>query len=405
MQVTNIRVTGAGLLHGCVRVSADVSYGDRPNESETYWYEVPASLGSDLGRSGNAWLVALLPLACTIGEPLEIDAPVDAVLVENVYELMDAWRFWYPAMRPVAIHAERSLTHFDSPPTRTGQFFSGGIDSHFTTLRHVHPDDPVQIDDLLFCWGFDVPLSETDAMARLRSSFGQEAAELGKRLVVIATNLRETRFGQLAWAKLSHGCAMSSAGLLLERTYGRLLIPSTDGYRETGPYGSHALTDHLFSTSTTRVVHDGSRYSRLEKVELVSRSPVALAHLRVCWRSWSDHNCGECEKCLRTMIALDLCGALSDAPTFAHARLDLERVARIYCPEEKIGSLRLYYEELLARARLIGRRDLASALERALARSRRREFLLDGVRALRTVPFFWRLANSCERWFRAPLVT
>ncbi len=404
MRVTDIRVSETGLWRGCVRVSAEVSYGDRPKEGETYWYDVPDWLGADLSRSGNAWLIALLPLACTIGEPLEIDAPVDAVLVENAYELMDAWCFWYPAMHTVPIRAKRSLAHINPLPTRTAQFFSGGVDSYFTTLRHVSPDDPVHIEDLLFCWGFDVPLSRTDAMVRLQSSLVGGAAALGKRLIVIATNLRETRFGELDWAELSHGCAVASAGLLLERRYRCLLIPSTDGYRETGPYGSHAFTDHFFSTSTTRVAHDGARYSRLEKTELVARSPAALAHLRVCWQSWSDHNCGKCEKCLRTMIALDLCGALSHAATFANAKLDLERVARIYCPQATYGSNRPLYEDMLAHARLTGRTDLASALSRALARSEHREFLLERLGNLRTTPFLWRLANTCERWLRAPLI-
>ena len=111
------------------------------------------------------------------------------------------------------------------------------------------------------------------------------ADALGKRLVVVEMNLRETRFAEANWSGLTHAAALAAAGLTLERGYGTLLIPSSAGYRDLRSWGSHPLTDPLFSTSGTDVLHDGPAFMRVEKTEYVTESEVALAALRVCWKS------------------------------------------------------------------------------------------------------------------------
>lgn len=69
-----------------VRLMAEVSYLDRT--AEEYWFEVDREFAGALSRRGNPWLVCLLPLAATIGEPLEIEVPVDARLYEGVQDVM-----------------------------------------------------------------------------------------------------------------------------------------------------------------------------------------------------------------------------------------------------------------------------------------------------------------------------
>jgi hypothetical protein len=405
MRVSNIRTTDPASSPDRTRLSADLSYDDRPGDRETLWYEVPAQYGYPLASSGDPWMAALLPLASTLGEPLHIDAPIDPVFLESSRELMEWWTFWFPQMSVIRVTGLPFVPDSGPKPSRTAQFFSGGLDSFFTTLRHADPSDPIQVDDLLYGWGFDIPLADTNAFTRLRTNLSAAAEKFGKRLVAFSSNIRQTRFRELPWGAVAHGCAMTSIALLLERVYGRVLIPSTDGYRETGPWGSHPMVDHYYSTSTTRVIHDGSLFTRFQKAQLVSTSPVALSVIRVCWRSQSDHNCGRCEKCLRTMIALDLCGVLDQAPTFAHAPLDLGLVKQIYCPKTRKGSLQLYYTEMLQEARQRGRHDLADAIQTALRRSTRRQSLLAWVQRLRQAPFIYRFANPLEAALRRSIIT
>lgn len=403
--VTNIRSDAPPSAPGCVRLSADLRYDDRPGESETLWFEVPKGLSERLAASGNTWLAATLPLASKLGEALHIDAPIDSVLLEGTRELMEWWRYWFPAMSVVPIDGGPVLAVTQaSAPSRTAQFFSGGVDSFFTVLRHADAADPIQVDDLLVGWGFDIPLSDGAAFERVSTNLASIAASLGKRLVTFSTNIRETRFGHLPWGTIGHGSAMAAVALLLEGVYRRILIPSTDGYRETGPWGSHATVDHFFSSSTMRVIHDGAAFSRFQKVALVATSPVALSALRVCWQSKSDSNCGACEKCLRTMIALELCGVLDKASTFAHVRLDLDRVAHVHCPYTAQGSLQLYYLEMRDEARRRGRKALAKAISRALRRSSRRQPLLHAAQRLRRVPLLNHIIEPFDGFLRRSMI-
>ena len=131
---------------------ADVTYDDQPGEPQTYWFEFPASYRDQISTSGNPWLVALAPLAVTLGEPLRIQSAVDAELFGNVEELMHVWASWYPHLKPVPVYPDE-VSEIEPGSTRcTAAFFSGGVDSFFTVLRH---DDPAHlqvrrpVDDLL----------------------------------------------------------------------------------------------------------------------------------------------------------------------------------------------------------------------------------------------------------------
>jgi len=404
MHITNIRFDDSPTTKHNVRLAADISYQDN-SEQETLWFEVPESLKENLTLSGNPWLAALLPLASRLGEPLHIDGPIDPVLYESPRELMEWWHYWFPEMDLIDVQGTAVAVQDRNAPVLTAQFFSGGVDSFFTLLRHANSAEPVQVDDLLIGWGFDIPLSDKNSFTRVKNTLEIAASKLGKRLIPFSSNIRETRFRTLPWGTIGHGNAMASVALLLEGIYKRVLIPSTDGYRETGPWGSHATTDHFYSSSAMRIIHDGAAYSRFQKVELVATSTPALSALRVCWRSQSDENCGKCEKCLRTMLALELCSVLKKTPTFAHATLELDKVSQAYCPKEKTGSMRLYYQEMLDVARQRGRQDLATAISRALWRSSYKQPLLYITKRLRVNRFTRPIGEPLDTALRKTVIT
>jgi hypothetical protein len=114
------------------------------------------------------------------------------------------------------------------------------------------------------------------------------------------------------------------------------------------------------------VVPDGIAFDRLAKTALVARSPVARDHLRVCYRRGKAENCGNCAKCYRTMISLELFGALEGWRSFPESRLDLSRVRRIYA---QAYNERRYLREIRSLARARGRRDIVRALDACFRRS------------------------------------
>jgi hypothetical protein len=317
--------------------------------------------------------------------------PVDRLLLDNVQELQRIWMCWFPHLRPILVEAEVAGPAPAAGAGKAAAFFSGGVDSWFTVLWHsLEPAEPkrIAIDDLLCIWGFDVPLDNADAFRQMRIALQGAADDLGKELVDVATNLRETRWREADWTSLSHGAGLASVALALEGRYAKV-------------WGSHVMTDHLFSTGHTAIIHDGAAFNRVEKTELVAKSEPALRSLRVCWKSHGHNNCCECEKCYRTMLTLELFGVLDRCSTFRRAGLDLPSVSRIYVSLP----LRSEYRYLVACAARQRRPDIAGAIERAIRRSARLGVWLSLLGGLKGKRLLWRLAAALERATFARCIT
>jgi hypothetical protein len=255
-------------------------------------------------------------------------------------------------------------------------FFSGGIDSFFTALRPRAVPTP---DDLLLVHGLpDLPLDRSERFSRIEARLTEAATALGRELIVAKTNLLSTRMAGADWGNLAMSPATLSVAFALERRFGRVLIPSSVDCTEHQAWGSHPLTDPLLSTSRTAVASDGFAFSRVEKTALVARSSVAMRALRVCLAKNAEWNCSRCEKCYRTLLALDVLGALDQASTFDLRRYDVKRAPEVYLPD---GLHRTFFHEIQRLARERGRRDIDRAVGATLRRSRQ----IERIRRL----YFW----------------
>jgi hypothetical protein len=378
---------------GRVRLVGDVAYDSGPVKREQFWFEVAEEHAASLSRTGNPWLVCLAPLAATLGERIRLCLPVDRVLYRNVREVLAIWRAWYPTIHPVEIEASTVDPCPEESGPRSAAFFSGGVDSFFTVVRSAQPGQ-LPVDDLLLVGGFDIPLSNPEAFERHRASLAAAASELGMPLVDVVTNLRQTRLKTAPWGRLWHACGLGSVGLALENRYRRLLIAATWDYATGGPHGSHPLTDALLGTSGTRVLHDGATHTRVEKLELLATSPVALRHLHVCFRAGTELNCSACEKCLRTMAVLDVLGCLPRTATFDTRAFEPAALRRVMVPTPRSEA---YYRGLRALAARHGRRDMVRAAGSAVRRSRWRRTALRLPAWLADKPGLWRAAGPLRR--------
>ena len=210
--------------------------------------------------------------------------------------------------------------------TRVGCFFSGGLDSLYTVLRR--PD----IDELIFVHGFDVALENRELRDRVVTALRQAAAELGKPLVEVETNVRDFTDRHVDWA-WCHLAAQAAVAYVLAPRFSRIYVSSThpDAYDATGSVasGSHPLLPPLWSTERTELVQNGRRAGRVAKAAAIASHEVALKTLRVCW--WNPggaYNCGRCEKCLLTMVNLRAVGALERCETLPQ-NVEPWRVARL----------------------------------------------------------------------------
>lgn len=372
MHVVEAGLRGSLSDAGLARLEFTVAV-ERTGALLEYWVELPADLAPRT-LPANATALLMLPLACHFHEDIEVDQPVDPVLLENLAGVQQIWRAWYGELRTVEIHAPTGPPQGASPGKRTLASFSGGIDSFFTLLRKGH-----EITDLLSIAGFNTPM---DDLARMREQLDPIALKFGKRHVPVLTNIRYGRNSPTPYSipesmmGYAHGCLLAAIAHLMEAHVGCFIIPASHHYAHLMPYGSHPLTDPLFSSAAVRVVHDGAAFDRVQRTGIVARSPDALSVLHVCWQDFTRGNCSECQKCLRTMATLDLFGAKEMAASFNWSKYSTESLASAWLPTQ---SERAFFAEIARAARARGRIDLAGATEAALARSRRKGRWLDAI--------------------------
>lgn len=181
------------------------------------------------------------------------------------------------------------------------------------------------------------------------------------------TNLREFSDRYVNWY-LYHGAALAAVGLLLSSRFRKMFIAASRTYADLIPIGSHPLLDPLWSTETLEFVHDGCEATRIEKAAAIASDNIALKHLRVCWENRSGaYNCGQCEKCLRTMACLRTIGVLQRCSTF-ESPLNLKALAHI----DVEWTHRTHFEKNLEVLEKSGADpELAGALRRCLSNRRR----------------------------------
>ncbi|WP_051326560.1 hypothetical protein [Aliagarivorans taiwanensis] len=245
------------------------------------------------------------------GQTLHIAGEVSAKLRRSLPQMQDIYHCWDSRLNPVACESE-AVERSSSQARRVGCFFSGGADSFYSVLKNND-----EVTDLIFVHGLDIPLDNTDLRNKVSANLRAIAAELGKNLIEVETDARAYMDEQVAWGEFGHGAVLATIGHLLSSQLSKVLIPSTHSYRDMFPWGSHPLLDPLWSSEALEFVHDGSEATRVNKIGLIAGSEVAMRHLRVCYvNPGSLYNCGRCEKCLRTMINLQVHGALEKCQTF-----------------------------------------------------------------------------------------
>lgn len=285
---------------------------------------------AELTPSPEAWFcLALLP-AMKQGADLGIDAAMSPRLLQAAGRLMDIFCSWYPDFHRTRLLGTSPTSDSSPVGTGVGSFFTGGMDSFYTLLKHRE-----EITHVIFVHGADVSLGDTKLRHQVSTMLSRVENELKVTVIEIESNVSDfLRSNGIGW-DVGHIAGLTAIGHLLAPHLKRIYIPSSFTYAELFPWGSHPLSDPLWSSGRLEFVHDGNEASRVQKAALLASSDLALQSLRVCFRNYPDsaYNCGTCEKCVRTMINLRAAGALDRCTTFPN-RLDLSRVKRLAITKE-----------------------------------------------------------------------
>ena len=139
------------------------------------------------------------------------------------------------------------------------------------------------------------------------------------------------------------------------------------------------MLDPLYGNTNLQIRHENVARSRLEKTKLVGEWDIALKQLRVCNEKASyqegNYNCGNCEKCVRTMTAFLSLGMLEQIATFKEKNVTKEKLLNTcYLSDSYEVNC---YRELIQPLENIGRYDLVEAIEHIIDRYYERD--LKGV--------------------------
>lgn len=401
MRIERVREDRA---EGWGRIMADVIWEDREAPAQTLVIQARDPFGADLQPSSDAMLIALLPLAQWMGERrVRIEGSICCRLRDGLGAATDLFSLWYERCRPVRIEASHGFA-----PTvprgepRAASLLSGGIDA-LSLLRanrlEYSADHPGFIRDCFLLFGLnsfdedaDGPKAERLAVFdALVARMGPFAARAEATLIPMRTNIRALYPDYVSWLSVGFGAGMLSAALSMPGRIDRVELGSAGVGMRQPPRGSHPWLDHHFSTEAVTVRHAQVPLNRFEKTRLVSDWDDGLAVLRSCFYQTIPArgliNCGECEKCVRTMLALVALGKLDRAPTFAAndvspSMLDLVRI------DDHIGAL--YYTQCIDALIARGRGDLATPLQQKIDTFRRR-VRRQRLRALaKEIVGFWR---------------
>ncbi|OZG28016.1 hypothetical protein BH683_016370 [Williamsia sp. 1138] len=313
--------------------------------------------------SATPWLPPLTVTAMTQGHALSFNQPVDSAAYAGSLAAQEKLLEWYPdRLHNSEVKTTDTKVAEGAPGRGVGCFFSGGVDSFYTALKHLD-----SITHFIVIHGLDISLTNEPLWHETVGHIRMIASALGKELIEVKSNVRvlHAKFGP-HWQDQAHGAFLAHVGLLLSPHLKAVYIPASDDKSRLKPLGTHPDLDPLWSSDEVSLIHDGVEASRVEKLEYLKSSDVAMKHLRVCWSNLSGmYNCGKCEKCVRTMIGLHIVRA-SDRCATLPSKISPRAVQSMYLRAGGSGGELMAEENMRA---LAARSQTDSPLYRALDRS------------------------------------
>ena len=301
--------------------------------------------------------LAILP-AMKLGAPVSVEGAVSELLLARIAHLQDLVATWFDGFQRVPVHATVRAVAAINLRRGVGCFFSAGVDSFYSFFKHQ-----AEITQLIFMHGFDLRLDDRALRAQVAQAIYQAAADLGKPVIEVETNARDLLDMYVDWWR--HGALSLNASIayLLSPQLQTIYMAAGTDYRSLRPAGRTPLMIEGWNTREVEIVDDGREATRFEKVQRLAESDIAMHWLRVCWENRGGaYNCGQCGKCLHTMLNLHMAGALQKCQTLPHM-VDLQAVRQT----RPIHGDRVGFEQTLAQAERLGTfPEIAAALRQAL---------------------------------------
>ncbi|WP_373530908.1 hypothetical protein [Vampirovibrio sp.] len=313
------------VVHGdSAKLIASVEFAE---QKTALWYQVDQQYQDYLVHEKlDGFLVGLLILAMKLGEDIELAAPVSEKLYYNLTRYyMPILVQIIPGLCLIDIHAHAGFDYGTSyePPKGVVTGFSAGIDSFCTLADHLYqPDipDSFKLTHLVFN---NVGAHGDEQSEPARTLFNKRfhniksiSEEIQLPFIKIDSNLSDLLQMNFQQTNTPRNI---SAVLILQKLFRKYYYASSCDYSKSfvGPIHdtcySDPITLSLLSTETMECIPSGSQYTRSGKTKIVSELALSQLHLNVCVAPDEDAgNCGQCFKCLRTLLDLEILNKLEN---------------------------------------------------------------------------------------------
>ncbi|MBF0611713.1 MAG: hypothetical protein G8345_02700 [Magnetococcales bacterium] len=326
--------------HRCrVQVKVDVHPAAPVSLPDTLWFNLPASVadGLDLDNA-TPFLLALLLPAMYLNQPLHTPGWYSEELSESLPVVQTIFSGWSNMLKPVPILAGKGVRAMKRVNEgMVGSCFSAGVDSFYTLRQYLHHPSPAfRISHALFAligppFHHSLPQPYEEAVQRMSPML----QKLGVTLLDIRSNVYDFCHPlQLSWTMV-HGLITAATIHFMGHSFQKFFIPSSYSFHNLFPWGSHPLTDPLLSTEITRIIHHAFHLPRTEKTVAIADWPPIWQHLNVClYRPEGTLNCGQCSKCIRTILTLACTPHLGQFKTFPLQNNSLGETTLAIAPEQ-----------------------------------------------------------------------
>jgi hypothetical protein len=358
------------------RLSARIVWERSDQAPCEIYFETGGEFANAITFSPEAFVSAALTPALWAGEErIAVEGDLCPEFLDNVAVVTKVFQNWFPQISRTMTIEARKRSGAAMSQRRSAFFFTGGVDS-LAALRanrlNFPKHHPGSVQDGIIV--FNLEVEDPQAFQYALKTLTTVADDTGITLVPASTNIRALKEDWKFWWTAHMGPALCAIAHALSGRISSAIIASDYDVANMRPHGSHPLVDPYFSSFDLKIRYDGTALSRLEKLKLLADWPAGLNNMRVCNKQEQYQpgrfNCGECEKCLRTMLGLIAAGALEKTSAFPVRDLTAEQVASRIAIWETVEP---FYRELVEPLRTIGRDDLARIIDRALSAYRGEE--------------------------------
>jgi len=260
-------------------------------------------------------LVNIMPISWFAGFDVFVDE-LDKEFLQSLEQIKKEFVKNHPEIKPLEskLIVNKEIKNVYEV-NQVAMLFSGGVDAYTTFFRHYDKKP-----HLITIHGADVEIEDIEQWQRVIQINKEEPVLKNNKKHYIESNVRTFYTHQVDlllpnlgwWGKVQHGLSLN--GLVAPLSY-------VEGYQENYiassytdnikiAWGSTPEIDNSIKWGNTRVIHDGYELKRQDKIDFIVnfiRDSKGFVNLRVCYSLLNESvNCGKCEKCLRTIIAIIL---------------------------------------------------------------------------------------------------